>query len=104
MKGTQLESESTYVASSQSLWSQSSTANHVTTLAESILSLAIARTHDYSVRRTAIASWEVHYVGHGNYSLDTGHRPIQKSSPLPIFTHIRAVKNDDEFLCCDCGT
>jgi hypothetical protein len=45
MKGTQLESESTYIASSQSLWSQSPTANHVTTLAGSI-----ARTHDYSVQ------------------------------------------------------
>ncbi len=92
------------MASSQSLWSQSPTANHVTTLAESILSRAIARTHDYSVRRTAIASWEVHYVGHDDYSLETGRRPIQKSSPLPIFTRIRVVKNDNEFLCCDCGT
>ena len=66
-----MESESTYMASSQSLWSQSPTANHVTNLAESILSRASARSHDYSVRRTAIASWEVHYVGHGNYSLET---------------------------------
>jgi hypothetical protein len=54
--------------------------------------------HDYSVRRTAIASWEVHYVGHDDYSLETGRRPIQKSSPLPIFTRIRVVKNDTEIF------
>ena len=104
MKGTQLESESTYTASSQSLWSQSPTANHVTTLAESILSRAIARTHDYSVRRTGIASWEVHYVGQNDYSLETDRQAIQKNSPLPIFTRIRVVNNQNEFLCCDCGT
>jgi hypothetical protein len=57
MTGTQgVRVESIYVASSQSLLSQSPTANHVTTLAKSILSRAIARTHDYYVRRTAIAS------------------------------------------------
>jgi hypothetical protein len=38
MKGAQMESESTYMASSQSLWSQSPTANYLTNLTESILS------------------------------------------------------------------
>ena len=78
--------------------------NHVTTLAESILSRAMARTHDYSVRRTAMASWEVHYMGHDDYSFETARHRIQKNSPLPIFTRIRVVTNDNEFLCCDCGT
>jgi hypothetical protein len=82
MKGTQLVSESTYIASSR----------------------AISRTHDYSVRRTGIASWEVHFVGHNDYSFETDRRPIQKNSPLPIFTHIWVVNNQNEFLCCDCGT
>jgi hypothetical protein len=124
MKGTQLESESTYIASSQSLWSKSPTANHVTTLAESILSCAIARTHDYSVCRTAIASWEVHYVGDNDYSLcktaiaswevhdvgdndyslETDCSPVEKDLPSPIFTCVRVVNNENEFLCCDCGT
>jgi hypothetical protein len=57
LKGAQMEAESTYMASSQSLWSQSPTANHVTNLAESILSQASARSHDYSVCRSAIDSW-----------------------------------------------
>jgi hypothetical protein len=104
MKGRQLESESTYIASSQSLWSKSPTANPVTTLAESILSRAIARTHDYSVCRTAIALWEVPYVGDNDYSLETVRRPVEKNSPLPIFTRIWVVHNENEFLCCDCGT
>jgi hypothetical protein len=69
MKGTQLESESTYMASSQSLWSQSPTGNHVTNLAESIVSHARGRTHECSVHRIAIDSWEVHYVGHNDYGI-----------------------------------
>ncbi len=104
MKGTQLESESTYMASSQSLWSQSPTANHVTTLAESIISRANGRTHDYAVRRTAENScWEVHFVGHDNYCLETDWLPMNRNSPIPIFTRIRVVTNRDQFLCCDCG-
>jgi hypothetical protein len=102
-KETQLESESTYVASPQSLWSQSPITNHVTTLAKTILSHAIVRTPDYYVHRTALASWEVHNVGHNDYSLETDCRPIQKDLPLPIFKHIPVVNNENEFLCCDCG-
>jgi hypothetical protein len=103
MKGTQLESESTYMASSQSLWSQSPSANHVTTLAESIISHANGRTHAYAVHRTADKSWEVHFVGHDNYCLETDRLPMNRNSPIPIFTRIRAVTNLDQFLCCDCG-
>jgi hypothetical protein len=43
-------------------------------------------------------------VGLDNYSLETSRRPIQNGPPLPIFTRIRFIKNDNEFLCCDCGT
>jgi hypothetical protein len=103
LKGAQMESESTYMASSQSLWSQSPTANHVTTLAESILSRVSARSHDYSVRRTAIDSWEVHYVGHDDYSLETDRERSKQNSPIPIFTRIRVVDNPNEFFSCDCG-
>jgi hypothetical protein len=102
-KGTQLESESTYRASSQSLWSQSPTASHVTTLAESIISHANGRTHDYAVNRTVEKSWEVHFVGHNNYCLETDRLPMHRNSPIPIFTRIRVVTNLDQFLCCDCG-
>jgi hypothetical protein len=103
MKGAQMESDSTYMASSQSLWSQSPTANYLTNLAESILSRSTGRSHDYSVRRTAIDSWEVHYIGHDNYSLETDRAPSQKNSPIPIFTRIRVVTNPKDFLSCDCG-
>jgi hypothetical protein len=103
IKGTQLESESTYMAFSQSLWSQSPTANHMTTLAESIISRANGRTHDYAVHGTADKSWEVHFVGHDNYCLETDCLPINRNSPIPIFTRIRVVTNLDQFLCCDCG-
>jgi hypothetical protein len=103
MKGTQLEAESTYMASSQSLWSKSRTSNHVTTLAESILSRAHTRTHDYSVNRTAIDSWEVRYVGHDDYSFETDRRPINRNDPIPIFKRIRIVEHHNDFLCCDCG-
>jgi hypothetical protein len=103
MKGTQVESDSTYMASSQSLWSQSPTANHITNLAKSIVSRASGRTHDYSVRRTAIDSWEVHYVGHDDYGLETDRRPTSINSPIPIFTHIRRVLHSwNDILCCDC--
>ena len=44
LKGAQMESESTYVACSRSLWSLSPTANHVTTLAESILAPSASTT------------------------------------------------------------
>jgi hypothetical protein len=103
MKGAQLESESTHMASSQSLWSQSPTANHVTTLAESIISRACRRTHDYAPRRTAIDSWEVHYVGAGDYALETDREPANKNSPIPIFMRVRVVILRSGFLCCDCG-
>jgi hypothetical protein len=103
MKGRQLESESTYMGSSQSLWSQSPTANHVTTLAESIISCANGRTHDYAIHRTAEKSWEVHFVGHNNYCLETDHLPMNMNSPIPIFTRKRVVTNLDQFLCCDFG-
>jgi hypothetical protein len=103
MKGTQLESESTYMASSQSLWSQSPTANHVTTLAESIISRANGRTHDYAVHRTAKNLWEVHFVRHDNYCLETDRLPMNMNLPIPIFTRIRVVTNLVQFLCCDCG-
>jgi hypothetical protein len=103
MKGAQMESESTYMASSQSLWSQSPTANHVTNLAESILCRASSRTHDYVVQRTASGSWEVHYIGHDEYSLDTDRAPLKKHSPIPIFSRIRVVDHRDNFLVCDCG-
>jgi hypothetical protein len=103
MKGAQMESDSTYMASSQSLWSQSPTANYVTNLAESILSRASARSHDYSVRRTAVDSWEVHYVGQDNFTLETDRSSTKKGSPIPIFTRIRVVNHSDDFLCCDCG-
>jgi hypothetical protein len=100
MKGSQMESESTYMASSQSLWSESPTANHVTNLAESILSPATSRTHDYSVCRTAIDSWEVHYVGHDDYSCETDRVTSKQHSPIPIFTRMRIVKKLNEFLSC----
>jgi hypothetical protein len=103
MKGTHLESELTYMASSQSLWSQLPTSNHVTTLAESILSQAHARTHDYSVNRTAIDSWEVGYVGHDNYSFKTDRQRIKRNDPFPIFKPIRLVESHQDSLCCDCG-
>jgi hypothetical protein len=57
MKGTQLESEWTYIASSQCFWSQSPTAHHVMTLAESILSHTNGRTHGYHVCRMGVDSW-----------------------------------------------
>jgi hypothetical protein len=103
MKGAQMESGSTYMASSQSLWSESPTANYVTNLAKSILSQATTRLHDYSVHRMAIDSWEVHYVGHDNFSLETDRTPSKGTSPIPIFTRIRVVDNPKEFLHCDCG-
>jgi hypothetical protein len=87
-----MESELTYMASSQSLWSQSLTANHVTNLAESILSRTTARTHaDYSVRRMAIDSWEVHYVGHDDYSCETDRVTSKQHLPIPIFTSIQLI-------------
>jgi hypothetical protein len=103
MKGTQVESESTYMASSESLWSQSPTANHVTTLAELIKSCASSRTHDYSVRGMAEKSWEVHFVGHDNYCLKTDRQPMNRNSPMPIFARIQVVHNRHQFLCCNCG-
>jgi hypothetical protein len=103
MKGAQMESESTYMACSQSLWSLSPTANHVTTLAESIVSRSYHRTHDYSPRRTALGSWEVHYVGHDDYSLETDRQPADKKSPMPMFMRIREVILQGGFLSCDCG-
>jgi hypothetical protein len=103
MKGAQLESESTYLACSQSLWSLSPTANHVTTLAESMISRSYRRTHDYSPLRTAIDSWEVHYVGHSDYSIETDRLPVNKNSPIPIFRRKRVVLFRCGFLCCDCG-
>ena len=103
MKGAQMESEATYIASSQSVWSHSPTANHVTTLAESIIVRTIQRTHDYSALRTALASWEVHYVGHNDYPLDTDRIPLEKTSPIPIFMRIREVILQGGFLSCDCG-
>jgi hypothetical protein len=99
-----MESESTYMASSQSLWSQSPTANYVTNLAESILSRASDRSHDYSARRTGIDSWEVHYVGHDDYSIETDRAPSKKHSPIPIFKRIRVVTISNDFVSCDCGT
>jgi hypothetical protein len=103
LKGAQMEAESTYMASSQSLWSKSPTSNHVTNLAESILCRATSRTHDYSVRRTAVDSWEVHYVGHDVFSCETDRVISKLHSPIPIFTRIRVVTNCNEFLCCNCG-
>jgi hypothetical protein len=103
MKGAQMESESTYLACSQSLWSLSPTANHVTTLAESIITRSYRRTHDYSSHRTAVDSWEVHYVGHSDYSLETDRQPANKNSPIPVFRRIRVVLFRCGFLCCDCG-
>jgi hypothetical protein len=103
MKGTLLDSESTFMASSQCLWSSSPTANHVTTLAESIISRSFERTHDYEARRTSVDSWEVHYVGQDNYSTETERRSSEKNSPIPIFTRIRVVNSRSGFLCCDCG-
>jgi hypothetical protein len=103
MKGVQMEADSTYMASSQSLWSESPTANYVTNLAESILSRATSRTHDYSVCRTAIDSWEVHYVGHDEYACETDRETSKHHSPIPIFTRIRVVKKQTEFLSCNCG-
>jgi hypothetical protein len=82
MKGSQLESESTYMALSQTLWSHSPTANHLMTLAQTIMSRAHARTHDYSAHRTAIDSWEVHYVGQDNYALETDRITHLKTSPI----------------------
>jgi hypothetical protein len=104
IKGSQLKSESTYMASSQNLWSHSLTANHVMTLAISIISRAHARTHDYSARRTAIDSWEVHYVGQNNYALETDRSTHSKTSPIPFFLRIRTVNKWAAFLVCDCGT
>jgi hypothetical protein len=104
MKGAQMEAESAYMASSQSLWSESPTSNHVTTLAESILSRAASRTHDYSVLRTASDSWEVHYIGHEDYSCENDRFGTAHHSPIPIFTRIRVVRNVNDFLCCDCGS
>jgi hypothetical protein len=91
MKGAQLESESTHMASSQSLLSQSPTANHVTTVAESLISRAYRRTHDYSPRRTTINLWEVDYAGHNDYAGETDRQPSNKSPPLPTFTRVRVV-------------
>jgi hypothetical protein len=98
-----MESESTYMSCSQSLWSLSPTANHVSTLAESIISRTYRRTHDYSPHRTAIDSWEVHYIGHNDFSLETDRQPANKNSPIPIFKRIRVVLFRCGFLCCDCG-
>jgi hypothetical protein len=99
MKGMQLESDSTYtMASSQSLWSQSATGNHVTTLAESIISCASGRMHDYSVCTMAEKSWEAHFVGHDNYCLKTN-----RNSAITIFIPMPVVDNWDQFLCCSCG-
>jgi hypothetical protein len=98
-----MESESTYLTCSQSLWSVSPTANHVTTLAESIISRSYRRTHDYSALRTALDSWEVHYVGHSDYCLETDREPVNKHSPIPVFRRIRVVLFRCGFLCCDCG-
>jgi hypothetical protein len=103
MKGAQMEAESTYMACSQSLWSLSPTANHVTTLAESIISRTYARTHDYSARRTALGSWEVHFVGDNDYYFETDRQPADKNSPIPIFMRIREVILQGGFLSCDCG-
>jgi hypothetical protein len=103
LKGAQLESESTYMASSQSLWSHSPTANHVTNLAESIISRASARTHDYSSLRTTIDCWEVHYIGNQDYTLDTDRKGSKKHSPIPFFQRIRVVNQRNGFLCCNCG-
>jgi hypothetical protein len=92
------------MASSQSLWSQSPTVNQVTNLAESIVSRASGRTHEYSVRRTAIDSWEVHYVGHNDYGLETDRRPTSINLPISIFTCIcRVLHSRNDILCCDCG-
>jgi hypothetical protein len=52
----------------------------------------------------AVDSWEVHYVRHNDYSLETDWYMIQKNLLLPIFTGIRFVNNRNEFLCSDCGT
>jgi hypothetical protein len=84
-------------------YSLAPTANHVTTLAESIISRSYRRAHDYSPLRTAIDSWEVHYVGHSDYSLETDRLPVNKNSPIPIFRHTRVVLFQCGFLCCDCG-
>ena len=99
MKGAQMESESTYIASSQSLWSHSPTANYVTTLTESILVRTFRRTHDYS----AHTSWEVHYVKNNDYPLETARQPADKTLPIPIFMRIQYVILRGGFLSCDCG-
>jgi hypothetical protein len=94
------------MASSQCLRSQSPTANHVTNLAKSIVSRASGRTHEYSVRRTAIDSWEVHYVGQDDYGIETDRRPPTSiNSPIPIFKRICQVlhSRNDSILCCDGG-
>jgi hypothetical protein len=67
------------------------------------LSCVSARTHGYSVRRTANDSWEAHYVGHDNYSLETDRAPSKQDSPIPIFRCIRVVTASHHFVCCDCG-
>jgi hypothetical protein len=105
MKGAQLESESTCVACSQSLWSVSPTANHVMTLPEHVLARSVQRTHDCSPRQTALASWEVHHVGDNDCSSETNRQPADKTSPMPLFMRIREVIFLEEggFLSCDCG-
>lgn len=104
MKGAQLESESTHhMACSQSLWSQSPTANRVATLAESIASCSCCRMHDHNPHRTAIDFWEFHPVGQDDCALEMSQEPGDKNSPAQTFMHNGVVILRCGFSCCECG-
>jgi hypothetical protein len=91
MKGAQLQSESTYMARSQSLWSESPTAHHLATLAESILSGTFPRAHHCMACRRALHSWEVHCVEDYDHALETDRNYVDKNSPMPNFMRSMVV-------------
>jgi hypothetical protein len=103
MKCRQMEAESTYLTSSHCLWSDMPTSNHLTTLAESILSRNFSRIDEYKVMRTGADVWEVPYSAPNQEVAASGDRNAHKlKSPEPRFNRLRIVTNVNGSLLCDC--
>jgi hypothetical protein len=84
LKSCQIETDAACMASSKCLWSTSPTANHVVTLAESILCHSFTRVPLCSVNCTGHGRWEVLFAGADDEIGDSDQRkPASKFAPVP---------------------
>ena len=81
LKSEQIRQENFHEVISKKIWSNLPTANHITTVAESILSQMMKKISSYSYRRISVNEFEVEYIR----STEQLKKLLSQCHPIPIF-------------------